>query len=112
MLGHRGRYPSSKAMTKRKRRERPGVSGVGLHDPKRSSSARRSVEQPSRPSQRVLDLGEVADPHHLEEKLIDLGFEAFQGGGPTAPWPTIDDSGGVLPRSSELLARGGCPGRL
>jgi hypothetical protein len=55
--------------------ESPGVDGISFRNPQRSTSGQRSVEQPSCPSQRILDLGEVANAHHLEDQPIDVGFQ-------------------------------------
>ena len=60
---------------------------------------RRSVEQPSCLSQRILDLGEVANAHHLENQPIDVGFEFIQGQGTVAlpaSWLPGDRSRGLL----------------
>ena len=35
-------------------------------------------------SQRILDLGEVANAHHLEDQSIDVGFEFIEGQGTVA----------------------------
>jgi len=50
----------------------------------RPTSGQRSVEQPSCPSQRILDLREVANRHNREEKAVDSGFKILQGYGPGA----------------------------
>ena len=55
-----------------------GVNGISLRSPKGSTSGQRSVEQPSCLSQRILDLGEVANAHHLENQPVDVGFEFSQ----------------------------------
>ena len=63
----------------------------------------RSIEQPSCLSQRILDLGEVANAHHLENQPIDVGFEFIQGQGAgalPASWLPGDRSRGLLTRSS------------
>ena len=55
-----------------------GVNGISLWSPKGSTSGQRSVEQPSCLSQRILDLREVANAHHLENQPVDVGFEFIQ----------------------------------
>src|SRR5271166_5902631 len=95
----------------RRRGENPGVSGISLRSPKRSTSGQRSVEQPSCLSQRSLDLGEVANTHHLENQPVDFGFEFIQGQGTVAlptSWLPGDRSRGFLTRSSWFFAGGGC----
>ena len=80
-----------------------GVNGISLRSPKGSTSGQRSVEQPSCLSQRILDLGEVANAHHLENQPVDVGFEFIQGQGAgafPASWLPGDRSRGLLTRSS------------
>ena len=61
------------------------MNGISLRSPKGStSSGQRSVEQPSCLPQRILDLGEVANRHNLEDKAVDFGFKILQGYGPGA----------------------------
>src|SRR5271165_4614441 len=72
----------------RRRGENPGVNGISLRSPKRSTSGKRSVEQPSCLSQRILDLGEVTNRHHLEYQPIDVGFEFSQSQGAGALPPS------------------------
>ena len=96
--------------TKRKRRgEYPGVSDIRFRSRKRSASGQRPVEQPSCPSQRILDLGEVTNRHRLEYEPIDVGFQVVQyhRAGAIAPsWLHADRSGGLLTRSPKFLACG------
>ena len=76
-----------------------------------SPSVGGCIEQPSRPPQRILDLGEVANAHHLENQSIDVGFEFSQSQGAgalPASWLPGDRSRGLLTRSSKFLASGGC----
>src|SRR5271165_6730469 len=88
-----------------------GVNGISLRSPKGSTSGQRSVEQPSCLSQRILDLGEVANTHHLENEPVDVGFKFSQcqgAGALPASWFPGDRSRGLLPRSSKPFAGGGC----
>src|SRR5271166_2366516 len=88
-----------------------GVNGISLRSPKGSTSGQRSVEQPSCLSQRILDLGEVANAHHLENQQVDVGFTFSQSQGAgalPASWLPGDRSRGLLTRSSQFLASGGC----
>ena len=55
----------------------------------RPTSGQRSVEQPSCPSQRILDLREVANRHNREEKAVDSGFKILQGYGPALFLPSL-----------------------
>ena len=68
-----------------------------------SPSVGSRIELPSCLSQRILDLGEVANAHHLEYQPIDVGFEFIQGQGTVAlpaSWLPGDRSRGFLTRSS------------
>src|SRR5271157_2982658 len=78
---------------------------------KGSTSGQRSVEQLSCLSQRILDLGEVANAHHLENQQVDVRFKFShsQGAGALpASWLPGDRSRGLLTRSSWFFAGGGC----
>ena len=94
----------------------PGVDGISRWIQNTSTSGQRSVEQPSRPPQRILDLSKVTNRHHLEDQPIDVGFNIFQGCAPIASWLPgwfpCDRSRGFRTRSSSFLACGGCPGLL
>ena len=61
--------------------ESPGVDGIRFRTRNGSPSVGGHVEQPSCLSQRILDLGEVANAHHLENQPIDVGFEFIQSQG-------------------------------
>ena len=83
--------------------ESPGVDGIRFRNRKGSPSVGGHIEQPSCLSQRILDLGEVANAHHLENQPIDVGFEFIQGQGTVAlpaSWLPGDRSRGFLTRSS------------
>ena len=87
----------------RRRGENPGVNGISFRNPKRSASGQHSVEQPSCLSQRILDLGDVANAHHLENQQVDVGFQFSQSQGAgalPASWLPGDRSRGLLTRSS------------
>src|SRR5208337_2676856 len=103
--------PKAMAPSKTKTPGAPGVDGIKFRKRKRSPSDGGYIEQPSRPPQRILDLGEVANAHHLENQSIDVGFEfsQSQGAGALPPsWLPGDRSRGLLTRSSKFFASGGC----
>jgi hypothetical protein len=64
--------------TKKRRGESPGVSDISFCNRKRSALGQRSVEQPSRPSQRILDLGQVTNRYRLETQPIDVSLQVVQ----------------------------------
>src|SRR5208337_3939504 len=103
--------PKAMAPSKTKTPGAPGVDGIKFRKRKRSPSDGGYIEQPSRPPQRILDLGEVANTHHLENQPVDVGFEFSQrqgAGALPASWYLVDRCRGLLPRSSQFLAGGGC----
>ena len=65
------------------------MNGISFRNPKRSASGQRSVEQSSCLSQRILDLGEVANADHLEDQSVDVGSKILQGYGPALFLPTL-----------------------
>src|SRR5271157_4089893 len=99
------------APSKTKTPEAPGVNGISIGNRKGSPSIGGYIEQPSRPPQRILYLGEVANAHYLEDQPIDIGFKFSQrqcAGAFPAPWLQVDHSRGLLTGSSKFLASGDC----
>src|SRR5208337_4443307 len=87
------------------------MDGIRFRNRKGSPSVGGRIELPSCLSQRILDLAEVTDPHHLEDQSVDVRFKFIQGQGTVAfpaSWLPRDRSRGLLTRSSSFLASGGC----
>src|SRR5208337_1845369 len=80
---------------------------IRFHSRKKSPSVGGRIELPSCLSQRILDLGEVAIAHYLENQPVDVGFEFIQSQSPgalPASWLPVARSRGLLTRSSQSLA--------
>ena len=81
MLGQSGRWKSSVNKTLASTNKDAGEARrecIRFHSRKGSPSVGDYIELPSCLSQRILDLGEVANTHHLENEPVDVGFEFSQ----------------------------------